>query len=198
MLIIGLTGGIGSGKSTVTAIFESLGVSVIDTDLIARQVVEPGQPGLQQIIEHFGSAILTKDGQLDRAALRRIIFTNAEEKSALENILHPLIRKTALKRINELHTAYCILCVPLLIESGWQDLVDRILVIDTTPELQLERASQRDRIPEAAIKAIMQSQVERSTRLQQADDVITNTGTVAKLRHQVESLHQRYLELALH
>lgn len=195
MLIIGLTGGIGCGKSTVARQFEALGVPVIDTDLIAREVVEPGQPALADIAERFGRQILDASGRLDRAGLRQRVFADPTERRALEAILHPRIRAEALRRIAALQAPYCILSVPLLIESGWTELVDRVLLIDCPQELQIERAMARDGLPRRQIEAIMASQAERETRLRAADDIVRNDRDLDHLQRQVATLHQRYLAL---
>ncbi|HEC19998.1 MAG TPA: dephospho-CoA kinase [Gammaproteobacteria bacterium] len=201
MLIIGLTGGIGSGKSTVSQYFAELGVPVIDADQLTRQLVEPGQPALQEIFEQLGHELLTVEGELDRAQLRRRIFAHPEQRQTLEAILHPRAREAAEQQLSVLRASspppdYVILSVPLLIESGWSDLVDRVLVVDTPPELQRQRASQRDGLDAEQIDAVMQTQVDRDTRLAAADDVIHNDSDLATLRKQVEALHRQYLQLA--
>jgi len=196
MLIIGLTGGIGCGKSTVARQFEALGIPVIDTDLIARELVEPGQPALSEIAQRFGADIINTQGRLDRSRLRQHIFADPAERRALEAILHPRIRAEALKRIAELHASYCLLCVPLLIESGWTDLVDRVLVIDCPRELQIERAMRRDGLPREQIETILTNQAAPETRLNAADDIIHNDRDLAHLQPQVAALHRRYLALA--
>ncbi len=201
MLIIGLTGGIGSGKSTVSQYFAELGVPVIDADQLTRQLVEPGQPALQEIFEQLGHELLTVEGELDRSQLRRRIFAHPEQRQTLEAILHPRAREAAEQQLSVLRASspppdYVILSVPLLIESGWSDLVDRVLVVDTPPELQRQRASQRDGLDAEQIDAVMQTQVDRDTRLAAADDVIHNDSDLATLRKQVEALHRQYLQLA--
>jgi dephospho-CoA kinase len=196
MLIIGLTGGIGSGKSTVARRFEALGVPVIDADAIARQLVAPGEPALRDIAAVFGAHVITSAGELDRAQLRARVFANPDERQALEAILHPKVRGEIQRRIAALSAEYCILSIPLLIESGWQDSVQRVLVVDCPAAVQLERAAQRDGASRANIQAIMDNQVDRQTRLAAADDVITNDGSLAALHAQVDALHQRYRALA--
>lgn len=196
MLVIGLTGGIGSGKSTVARYFESLGVPVIDADIITRELVVPGQEALAEIASYFGEQIIQADGQLDRAQLRDRIFNNPEERRVLEKILHPRARKITQQRIALLDSPYCILCVPLLIESGWIDMVDRVLVIDVTPDLQIERTMKRDGISRQQAEAIIQSQIDQSTRLAHADDVLDNTGEKTSLQTQIDALHEMYLNLA--
>jgi len=198
MLIVGCTGGIGSGKSTVTRLFAALEVPVIDADLVARQVVEPGQPALQEIAEQFGPGVIDAQGELKRAKLREIIFQHPEQRRKLEAILHPRIRHTMAQQARQLppNTPYCIFSIPLLLESGQQQDVDRILVVDAPPQLQLERTCQRDDISPAQAQAIIDSQVSRQQRLAEADDVIGNQGDLASLQAQVAALHQKYLQLA--
>ena len=196
MLIIGLTGGIGSGKSTVTKYFEQLGVPVIDADIITRELVRPGEDALKEIEAHFGPDIIQTDGQLNRAWLRARIFDNADERKALEDILHPRAKIYAQNRIAELKAPYCILCVPLLIESRWDDLVQRVLVIDLPRELQVQRTMKRDGIPKNQVETIINAQIDRNGRLAAADDVLTNTGDKSSLLDQVDILHEQYLKQA--
>jgi len=197
MLKIGLTGGIGSGKTTVSDCFASLGVPVIDADKIAHGLTTPGQPALQDIVSAFGPDILNDDGQLDRARLRAIVFNNAARRKQLEDILHPLIRARMRRHIADIEassTPYCILCIPLLLETGQTDLVDRILVVDTPEDLQYQRVSARNGLPDAEIAAIIHAQAGREQRLAAADDIIVNNGGFEELRQQVLELHQRYLK----
>jgi len=196
MLIIGLTGGIGSGKSTVTKHFEQLGVPVIDADIITRELVRPGEVALKEIEAHFGPDIIQTDGQLNRAWLRARIFNNAEERKTLEGILHPRAKKYAQNRIAELKAPYCILCVPLLVESGWNDLVQRVLVIDLPRELQIQRTMDRDGITKNQVETIINTQIDRDGRLAAADDVLTNTGDKLSLLEQVDTFHKQYLKQA--
>jgi dephospho-CoA kinase len=201
MLIIGLTGGIGSGKSTVAQRFAELGIPVIDADITTRKLVVPGQPALEEIAQQFGTDILLPSGELDRAQLRQRVFSQPNARKRLEAILHPRARAAVQQRIVALQNsspppAYCILCVPLLIESGWQDLVQRILVVDTEREQQIQRTQQRDQLSRQQVNAIIDSQADRDTRLAAADDVITNTGDRSELQAQIDALHQRYLQLA--
>jgi len=213
MLIIGLTGGIGSGKSTVSHHFESLGVPVIDADVIARELVAPGQPALQEIAQQFGAELITADGTLDRVQLRQRVFKNKsetggeshgennDERKKLEAILHPKVRDNIRQQVTALRDsseppAYCILSIPLLIESGWTDLMQRVLVIDTSPAQQQQRASQRDELSTEQINAVIRNQVDRDTRLAAADDIIHNDADIPALLAQVETLHQHYLQLA--
>jgi len=195
-LRIGITGGIGSGKSTVARLFHALGVPIIDTDEIARQLVQPGQPALTRIIQAFGAGILAPSGELDRGALRAIVFAAPEKRRELEQILHPLIRAETAARARSQQEPYCLVVIPLLIETGWRDDVDRILVVDSPLELQLQRVTTRDHAAEADVRAIIDVQCAREARLAAADDVITNDGGLDRLRLQVERLHRRYLALA--
>ncbi|QKT03033.1 dephospho-CoA kinase [Ectothiorhodospiraceae bacterium 2226] len=196
MLVIGLTGGIGSGKSAVAARFAQFGVPVLDADELAREVVQPGQPALHEIVQAFGAEVLQADGQLDRARLRRLVFGNPEQRRRLEAITHPRIRAAMRARLAQLVAPYCVVVIPLLLETGQTDLVDRILVVDASPELQLQRAQARDGLPPQDIQAIIAAQVARPERLAAADDLITNDGTLADLQAQVDALHPRYLGLA--
>lgn len=196
MLIIGLTGGIGSGKSTVADLFLDLGVPVIDADVIARELVEPGQPVLQRIVHAFGNEVLLPDGKLDRARLRTLVFSDAQQRQRLESIMHPSIRAALQKRAAAVTTSYCIVVIPLLLETGQTDLVSRTLVIDTSPATQISRTMKRSGLDRAAVESIMAAQWSRARRLAGADDVITNNGTLEDLRAQVEPLHRRYLALA--
>ena len=195
-LIIGLTGGIGSGKSEASRRFAERGVAVVDADVVAREVVEPGAPALIQIAAHFGSNILDADGHLNRSKLRAIIFSNPAEKEWLESLLHPIINTEIRYQLAKATSPYSILASPLLLETQQFQLVDRVLVIDTSEQLQLERATHRDKNNEAQIKAIMQTQLSRQERCARATDVINNHGSIDELDAQVEKLHQRYLDLA--
>ncbi len=195
-LRIGLTGGIGCGKSTVAEQFFRLGVPVIDTDAIARELVEPGEPALQWIVTRFGEEMLLPDGSLDRAKLRKRVFGDRQARRDLERFLHPLIRAEMRERIRRTDTPYCILEIPLLLESNWTDEVDRILVVDAPPEIQMERILQRGQLSRDEAKQIIASQVDREQRLAAADDVITNDGDPGQLEKQVKQLHTRYQEMA--
>lgn len=197
MLKIGLTGGIGSGKTTVADCFASLGVPVIDADKIAHELAAPGQPALQAIASAFGPDILCDDGQLDRARLRAIVFNDTARRKQLEEILHPRIRAEMRRRIADIEASaapYCILSIPLLLETGQTDLVDRILVVDTLEDLQYHRVRVRNGLPDAEIAAIIHAQVSREQRLAAADDIIANDGGLEELRQHVLGLHQRYLK----
>jgi len=193
---VGLTGGIGSGKSTVSDMFSDLGVPVLDADVIAHALTAPGQPALQQITRIFGEDILDQSGQLKRKLLGNIVFSEKSLKLKLEGILHPLVFQEMDNMLENLDTAYCILSIPLLIETGATDRVDRILVVDTPESQQLERVCKRDGIsPEQAAK-IINSQIPRAVRLRQADDIITNDGSLEQLANKVSLLNEKYLAAA--
>jgi len=195
-MIIGLTGGIASGKSTVANLFAELGVPVIDTDVIAREVVEPGQPAYQAIIEQFSDSILAADKQLDRAALRQRILTNDDERIALEGILHPIIFQTVKDRLQQLDANYCILVVPLLVETGrYTAMLDRILLVDTSVGEQKNRLSQRDGATASSIEKLIAIQATREERLSVADDVILNDMGLDELAHSTRQLHDKYMNL---
>ena len=193
-MIIGLTGGIGSGKSAVSDCFEKLGVTVVDADVVAREVVEPGTVALKSIADHFGDDILTAEGALDRAALRTLIFSDENQRKWLEALLHPLIRKEIIAQLNQSDSLYSILSSPLLLETDQQTLVDRVLVVDVPVELQLERTVQRDNNSANQVKSIISAQSTREYKQQKADDIILNIGTIEELQKDVFALHQRYLQ----
>lgn len=195
-LIIGLTGGIGSGKSEVSRRFESLGILVIDADQIAREVVQLGQPALADIVAHFGSDFVLPSGQLDRTKLRARIFSDPDAKAWLEQLLHPQINMLIRTRLQMAGSRYAILSSPLLLETKQHELVDRVLVVDTSELLQLERASQRDKDSEDQVRRIMATQLSRTDRCSRANDIIQNHGDLSELDTQVNKLHQLYLELA--
>ncbi|HLD14581.1 MAG TPA: dephospho-CoA kinase [Burkholderiales bacterium] len=196
MLRVGLTGGIGSGKSTVAALFARHGVSIIDTDEIARTLAASGKPAHREIVSAFGREVLGTTGEIDRARLRRIVFGDAAERRRLEAILHPRIRAEVTARTETSRTVYCLVIVPLLIEAGFTDLVDRVLVIDANESLRLERTKVRGGLNETETRNIMASQLSRQERLQKADDVITNDSDIAHLEREVTRLHGTYLTLA--
>ncbi|MEW7983877.1 MAG: dephospho-CoA kinase [gamma proteobacterium symbiont of Phacoides pectinatus] len=196
MLIIGLTGGIASGKSTVTQRFQAHGVPVIDADLIARELVQPGQPALDAISRHFGDAILRIDGTLNRRALRNLMFDNPVEKQWVEQLLHPLIWRRMRHMLEQMESPYAILSIPLLAESGTVDRVDRILVVDCPEALQIQRVCARDECTRQQAQTIIDSQASRKERLAIADDLITNTSTQSHLEGEVSRLHQKYLNLS--
>lgn len=193
VLRIGLTGGIASGKSLVAEIFAELGVPIIDTDEVARQVSAPGQPALAEIEAEFGADILTPDGQLDRAALRDIVFRDDAKRRRLEAILHPRIGEMTLEALDAAGGPYQIVVVPLLVESDFGQHVDRILVVDADESKQRQRLRTRDRESLEQAERMIAAQSGRSQRLQAADDVVNNSGTRAATRQQVEALHEKYL-----
>jgi dephospho-CoA kinase len=193
---IALTGGIASGKSTVADLFADLGVPVIDTDLIARQVVAPGQPALEEIVARFGPGVLDAEGGLDRRRMRERIFSDPEARRGLEAILHPAIRAEMERQSAAAGGAYQLLVIPLLAEGGRRDHVDRVLLVDVPEELQLERLAGRDRVTAEQARASLEAQATRAQRLEIADDVISNTGPMDELRSRVAALHSKYLALA--
>ena len=193
---VGLTGGIASGKSLVAGEFAALGVAIIDTDVIARQVVEPGEPALAQIVERFGSSMLTADSRLDRRRLRNHVFADATEREALEAILHPVIRERSLAAAAASEGPYQLLVVPLLVETGFRSLVDRVLVVDCPESLQLDRLIARDGEDPQQARRMIDAQIPRERRLAAADDVIDNGGSRRATQRQVARLHALYLELA--
>ena len=193
--ILGLTGGIGSGKSAAAQHFIDLGVHVVDADHAARWVVEPGRPALARIAEHFGDSVLQADGQLDRAALRKLIFEVPQQRLWLEALLHPLIAEEIAAHLARAESPYAILVSPLLIESGQYAMTQRILVIDVPQQLQIERTLQRDGISEQQVQAILKAQATREDRLRHADDVLVNDRDLAWLHSEVERLHHFYLTL---
>lgn len=201
MLVIGLTGGIGSGKTLVSKLFAEHGVPIIDADIIARQLTEPSQSAFDQIVQYFGNEILNADGSLNRKQLRSIIFKNTEQRLWLENLLHPLILKEMVRQVSRLttNTPYCLVVIPLLFETESNQsstFVDRILLIDSSEQNQLLRVSERDKSVKAEVLSILQNQAKREHRLAKADDVIINDGLISDLEPQVEHLHQKYINLA--
>lgn len=194
---VGVTGGIGSGKSRAAALFGELGAAVVDTDEIAHQLTASGGGAMPAVIAAFGPAAAAADGSIDRAAMRQRVFEHPESRKQLENILHPLIRETARGRVTQATAPYVLLVVPLLLETGgYRDLIRRVLVIDCDESLQISRTMQRSKLDEEAVRAIMAAQLPRSRRLAGADDVIHNDGDLAELQRQVAALHRQYLELA--
>jgi dephospho-CoA kinase len=197
VLVIGLTGGIGCGKSTVTELFAELGIAIIDTDQIARQLTTAGQPALAAIANEFGTDFLLPDGNLDRPHMRQTIFASPEAKKKLEAILHPLIRDEVRCRLALAQSPYAMVAVPLLLETGaYREIMQRVLVVDCSEAQQVERVVARNGLDEADVLAIMGHQLSRPERLRQADDIIDNHGNRSDLRPQVEHLHQRYLKMA--
>lgn len=193
-LVVGLTGGIGSGKSTVAQLFAELGVPVIDADRLARELVTPGQPTLDEIVARFGSDCLRSDGTLDRAWLRQRIFSDPPGKQQLEAILHPKIRQRMQQLIAEIRAPYCIVVIPLLLETHQTDLVDRIVVVDLPEKEQLKRVAARDNLPHHVILDIMSTQADRETRLAAADDIIDNVTDLATLGKRIRELHMQFME----
>lgn len=197
MLRIGLTGGIGSGKSAVTRLFAARGIPVIDADVIARDLLAPDAPATQEVLNEFGDEIRDPlTGGLERKALRRLVFANIQARHRLETLLHPKIRAEMNRQQTGLEAPYCILSIPLLVESGLRDIVDRVLVVDCPESLQVARTMTRDGISRDDALAILAAQASRAQRLAQADDVIDNSGDLVALEAQVETLHRRYMELA--
>jgi dephospho-CoA kinase len=196
MLRIGLTGGIASGKSTIAALFAGRGVTVLDTDRIAREVVEPGQPALAALVQALGSDILARDGRLDRALLRRRIFADAATRRTVEEILHPAILEALGRQSLAAPGPYQILVIPLLVEGDRAGLVDRVLVVDCPEELQIERLMSRDGETREAALGMLAAQASRRVRLAAADEVIVNDGPTGDLERQVAGLDRKYRELA--
>lgn len=195
-LRIGLTGGIASGKSTVADMFAEKGVPIIDTDVIAREVVQPGQPALAEIARTFGANVLDDDGTLDRKRLRQLVFADDRERRKLEAILHPRIRDAAMQEAAAAGGPYQLIVVPLLVESPMKEVMERILVVDVREQTQLERLLERDTESEEQARRMIAAQSSRKDRLAIADDVITNDASLAETAEQVDSLHRKYLELA--
>lgn len=193
--IVGLTGGIGSGKTTVANLFADLGVVLVDADIVAREVVSPGSEGLAAIVEHFGTDILLTDGSLDRSKLRECIFDNDEQRLWLNSLLHPLIRETMLKNCKEAQSNYVIMVVPLLFENGLDRLVQRTLLVDISPQLQQQRTMARDDVSAKQVQNIIGSQATRAEKLSKADDVIDNQGEISALKCKVDALNSLYLKI---
>jgi len=193
---VALTGGIACGKSTVTQLFAALGVSIVDTDLLAREVVAPGSALLPRIVGHFGDQVLQKDGSLDRAQLRERVFADPAERQWLESVTHPAIRELTDARCETATGPYVIVAIPLLVETQGAKRFERVLVVDCEPELQLARLQARDGMTRAQATRMLAAQVSREQRLSVADDVIRNDGDIASLRDQVEKLHRQYLAAA--
>ena len=196
MMIVTITGGIGSGKSTVADLFAELGVPVSDADLVAREVVQASHPGLQAVVNEFGDGILNPDGTLNRAALREIVFNAPEKRKRLEGILHPLIRTQMQAWAAEQRSPYCLFVIPLLIETGGHERAERILVVDSDEALRRARVGRRDNLTPEQIEAVFQAQATRQARLAVADDVITNNDDLESLKTQVFALHSRYNTMA--
>jgi dephospho-CoA kinase len=194
--VVGITGGIGSGKSAVTDYLETKGITVVDADKVARVVVEPGTSGLAAIAEHFGHDILLPDGTLDRAALREVVFDNPDERKVLEGITHPRIREEIARQLSEAGSPYVVLASPLLLESGQSSFADYVVVVDVPESVQLSRTMTRDNNSEQLIKSIMAVQLDRETRLERADTSISNEGTLEELHTRVDALHADLLSRA--
>lgn len=198
--VVALTGGIGSGKTTIANLFATLGVPIVDADIVAREVVEKGSPLLSQIAEHFGKDILDSEGRLNRGKLRQIVFADDVKKQWLNNLLHPAIRKQMLADLSSITAPYVLWVVPLLFENKLTEFCDRVLVIDSEESTQLLRASQRDKNSQQQIKQIIATQVSRQQRIDGADDIIDNNESLElsleRLKNEVEQLHQKYLALA--
>ncbi|MDR9437867.1 MAG: dephospho-CoA kinase, partial [Thiohalophilus sp.] len=191
-----LTGGIGSGKSTVADAFARHGVPIIDTDVIARELASPGEPALAEIVEHFGDEVITPDGRLDRSRLREKIFANPAQRQTLEQILHPRIREEVRRRIDTLQAPYCLVVIPLFTETGDYPFVDRVLVVDADEDIRIRRTMARDRLSREQVEQILASQSSRAERLALADDVVDNSNKPDGLMEQIDRLHQKYLALA--
>jgi len=202
MLKIGLTGGIGSGKSVVSDFFSQLGVPIIDTDVIAHELVTPQSEACNEIIKHFGDTLIEHSGKLNRKRLAKIVFEDETQRKLLEGILHPRINQEINRQIAALETAdgkststnYVIIVIPLLLEANLSHMVDRILVVDSDESQRIQRVQKRDLRSKKDIQAIIRNQIDAPNRLSQADDIITNNGTLEQLRSQVQALHQNYLK----
>ena len=192
-MIIGLTGGIGSGKTAVSNCFQELGITIVDADLASRVVVEKGKPSLESIEEHFGSDILNESGELDRGKLREIIFNSDSEKHWLESLLHPAIAKQIQNELSSSKSPYTILVSPLLLETNQKDFCSKVLVVDVPVETQVSRTLARDGVSEEQINSIIDSQIDRNERLALADEVISNNGTIEDLEVAVRELHNKFL-----
>ncbi len=196
MFTVALTGGIGSGKSVVADLFAKLGVPVIDTDIIARELVKPGKPALADITQSFGRDVITKKGELDRVKLARLTFSNGRLRKQLEDILHPRIHTEIRLQLQKLDSSYAIIVIPLLVETGQVAAYNRVLVVDCDEATQMSRVIQRDHRSEEQIKAIMEAQAKRPERVSWADDIIENNGTLQELEQKVAELHNVYLKMA--
>lgn len=196
MLVIGLTGGIGSGKTAASDYLASKGIGVVDADLAARVVVEPGQPALAAIQQRFGGGVIQADGALDRRALREIVFADSNARKDLEAITHPAIGKEIIRQLSLSTSPYTLLVSPLLLESSQHKLANRILLIDAPESVQLSRTASRDKVAEAQVKAIMEAQMPREEKRRRADDIVMNDADLATLHQQLDTLHDTYLKMA--
>lgn len=195
--VLGLTGGIGCGKTAVSNMLEALGICVVDADIIARQVVEPGSEGLKAIVAHFGADILLADGNLNRSALRELVFSNNEHKNWLNALLHPLIRQQIIADLNNATSPYVVLVAPLLFENDLDKYCNRTLLIDVPKNVQIERTVKRDNISLEQVNSIIAAQMSREQKQQQADDILNNDRSLALVKHDLIALHKGYLKLAL-
>ena len=195
LLRVGLTGGIGSGKTTVMNFFDELGVPTIDADEISRRITRPGQAAFDEVVAQFGKECLDETGSLDRRRLRELIFSDPVLKRKLEAIIHPRVRAEIREFTNRSDYPYCVICIPLLLETGAQSTVDRVLVVDAAEELQVTRVSRRDNAEERQTRNIIRSQVGRDQRLNAAHDIIVNNGNISELKTRVQSLHEQYMKI---
>lgn len=195
-LIIGLTGGIASGKTTVADLFSELGIDLVDADVVAREVVAIGTPALDKIAQHFGSRVIQDNGELNRSELRRIIFNDESDKQWLNSLLHPLIRTTIADQLSTCQSHYCLLVAPLLLENNMQEMVHKVLVVDVDVDTQIARTVARDNSSIEQTQAIIAAQIPREQRLAQADFIIKNTGMLNKLTNDVKKLHHEYSKIA--
>lgn len=196
MFVVGLTGGIGSGKSTVASLFAEHGVPIIDADVIAKEITTPDKPAFSAIVKHMGQVIVRADGSLDRAKLRQLIFSDPTQRLWLERLLHPLILEEMRQQIANKQAPYCIAVIPLLLEVEFFSLINRILVVDASESTQIKRVMLRDKLSQQDIDAILQTQANRDTRLAKAQDIITNNGSLETLTPQVDRLHLQYVEMS--
>lgn len=195
-MVIGLTGGIGSGKTTVANLFGDYGIDIIDADIIAREVVEPSTVGLNAIVGKLGADILLTDGTLDRSKLRDAIFNEQQLKDWLNGLLHPLIREKMLSNISKATSPYCLLVVPLMVENNLQTMTHRLLVVDVDESVQIDRTQARDNVAPEHVKKILMAQASRQNRNAAADDIISNNGNSAELKNKVAELHQKYIKMS--
>ncbi|MFY0676180.1 MAG: dephospho-CoA kinase [Neptuniibacter sp.] len=193
MFIVGITGGIGSGKSAVTELLEQQGITIVDADIVARQVVEPGTPALKEIERHFGTSVINQEDGLDRQKLRAIVFDNPQERKWLEALLHPLIREEILLQLSQSNSHYTVLSSPLLLETDQHELVDKIVVVDVSENIQIQRTMKRDNNSSDQVKAIIAAQKNREERIQSAHYIINNDADLKALQEKVFNLHQQLL-----